>query len=84
MCEVYIIIYFLFLSKKAMWPIVAIALFLVVSVFVVVGFQVWFNNYQSSLLADSQTRTTQVVDDSLDISQFDGKYIVSRLPHPLG
>ncbi len=36
-------------SKKAISPVVSVALLIVVSVVAVVGFQVWFNNYQGQL-----------------------------------
>ena len=39
-------------SKKALSPVVAVSLLLVVSVGAVVGFQTWFNQYSSSLFTD--------------------------------
>ncbi len=44
-------------KKKAISPVVATALLLVVAVVAVVGFQTWFNNYQSGLNADVEKKS---------------------------
>ena len=43
-------------SKKAISPVVATALLLVVAVTAVVGFQTWFNQYSSSLFTDVESQ----------------------------
>ena len=45
-------------NKKAIGPVVASALLLVVAVVSVVGFQGWFNEYSSEILADTETQTS--------------------------
>jgi formylglycine-generating enzyme required for sulfatase activity len=47
-----------FKSNKAISPVVAIALLLVVAVVAVVGFQVWFNTYSSSLFSDVEGQSS--------------------------
>lgn len=44
-------------TKKAISPVVATALLLVVAVVAVVGFQTWFNTYQSGQLADVEQKS---------------------------
>lgn len=44
-------------TKKAISPVVATALLLVVAVVAVVGFQTWFNTYQSGLNAKVETES---------------------------
>ncbi len=44
------------MNKKAVHPVVAVALLLVISVLGVVGFQQWYNNYQSSLQTQAETQ----------------------------
>jgi flagellin-like protein len=48
----------LFKSNKAISPVVAIVLLLVVAVVAVVGFQVWFNTYSSSLFSDVEGQSS--------------------------
>ena len=45
-------------NKKAISPVVATALLLVVAVVAVVGFQTWFNTYQSGQLSEIEERAT--------------------------
>lgn len=45
-------------SKKAISPVVATALLLVVAVVAVVGFQTWFNTYQSGLTSDIEEQSS--------------------------
>ncbi len=45
------------LKKKAISPVVATALLLVVAVVAVVGFQSWFQTYNSGLTADVEQRS---------------------------
>ncbi len=59
-------------NKKAISPVVATALLLVVAVVAVVGFQTWFNTYQSDLNAkvEQQSATgTAVTIERLETSQ---------------
>ena len=44
------------ISKKALSPVVATALLLVVAVTAVVGFQTWFQNYSSQLFTDVESQ----------------------------
>ena len=45
------------LFKKAIGPVVASALLLVVAVVAVVGFQGWFNNYSSGMFSNTETQS---------------------------
>lgn len=45
-------------NKKAISPVVATALLLVVAVVAVVGFQGWYTNYQSDILAKTNDQTS--------------------------
>ena len=45
-------------NKKAISPVVATALLLVVAVVAVVGFQTWFNTYQSGQLSNVEQQST--------------------------
>jgi flagellin-like protein len=48
------------LNNKAISPVVATALLLVVAVVAVVGFQTWFNSYQSDQLVDVEDKSGDV------------------------
>ncbi len=48
-------------NKKAISPVVATALLLVVAVVAVVGFQAWFNTYQSGLQTQAESQSAAVV-----------------------
>lgn len=50
-----------FNSKKAISPVVATALLLVVAVVAVVGFQGWFSTFSSSLFTNTETQSTTLV-----------------------
>lgn len=59
-------------NKKAITPVVATALLLVVAVVAVVGFQTWFNTYQSGLntKVEQQSATGAAIGvERLEISQ---------------
>jgi len=50
---------FLFLNiKKAISPVVAVALLLVVAVVAVVGFQTWFNTYSSGIFTNTEQKSS--------------------------
>ncbi|MFW5705207.1 MAG: Kelch repeat-containing protein [Nanoarchaeota archaeon] len=46
-----------FNSKKAISPVVAVALLLVIAVVAVVGFQGWFSSFSSNIFADVETKS---------------------------
>ncbi len=56
-------------KKKAISPVVATALLLVVAVVAVVGFQAWYNSFQSSKLADAEQQSNSGVE--LEILRLD-------------
>jgi len=58
---------FLNSNKKTISPVVGIALLLVVSVVTVVGFQIWFQTYQSVIFSNIEIESNSVQDDSLKI-----------------
>ena len=49
-------------SKKALGPVVAMALLLVVAVSGVVGFQTWYQTYQSGLMSDVEESSSSTFD----------------------
>ncbi|MDA3854840.1 MAG: hypothetical protein PF569_01180 [Candidatus Woesearchaeota archaeon] len=65
------------LNKKAISPVVAIALLLVVSVVAVVGFQNWYQSYSSEMFSDLETESNS--NEKLDIQTVIGNtlYVVS-------
>ena len=48
-------------NKKAISPVVATALLLVVAVVAVVGFQTWFNTYQTGLTGKAESQSASSV-----------------------
>lgn len=57
-------------NKKAISPVVATALLLVVAVVAVVGFQTWFNTYQSGL--NTKVEQESAAGSSLTIERLEG------------
>ena len=57
-------------NKKAISPVVATALLLVVAVVAVVGFQTWFNTYQSGL--NSKVEQESAAGSSITIERLEG------------
>lgn len=57
-------------NKKAISPVVATALLLVVAVVAVVGFQTWFNTYQSGL--NSKVEQQSAAGSSITIERLEG------------
>lgn len=47
-------------SSKALSPVIAVSLLIVISVSAVVGFQVWFQTYSSSLFIQTEEKQTQI------------------------
>lgn len=62
-------------NKKGISPVVATALLLVVAVVAVVGFQTWFNNYQSGL--NSKVEQQSANGASLTVERVEGLTNVS-------
>ena len=66
------------LNKKAISPVVATALLLVVAVVAVVGFQTWFNTYQSGLNAKVETQSNAGSALTVELLQTDGAVYVKN------
>lgn len=49
------------MNKKGIGPVIASALFMIVAVVAVVGFQTWFNNYSSITLGNVETKSSNSV-----------------------
>lgn len=71
----------LFSSNKAISPVVATALLLVVAVVGVVGFQGWFGIYQSQLFVDTEVQSSNAVSGQLNIEGLVGDilYVVNNI-----
>jgi flagellin-like protein len=65
-------------SKKAISPVVATALLLVVAVVSVVGFQGWFTEFSSSMLVDIETQSSEQSSVSVEAIVGDKLYINSK------
>ena len=65
-------------NKKAISPVVATALLLVVAVVAVVGFQTWFNTYQSEQLSDIEAFAEAGSAVTLERLEVNGVYIFNR------
>ena len=64
----------LFYSNKAISPVVATALLLVVAVVAVVGFQNWFQTYQSSMFSDVEIKSNSAT-NGLSIEGLIGNFL---------
>jgi len=53
-------------NKKAISPVVATALLLVVAVVSVVGFQTWFNTYSSTIFTNVEQKSTSNFDTGIE------------------
>ena len=68
-------------NKKAISPVVATALLLVVAVVAVVGFQSWFTTFQSKQLTDVELQTSSGgASINVERVQNDSVYILNRAP----
>ncbi len=47
--------------KKAIGPVIAVSLFIVVAVASVIGFQTWFNTYQSDINAKAEDTSSNSI-----------------------
>lgn len=65
-------------NKKAISPVVATALLLVVAVVAVVGFQTWFATFQSEKQADVEQKADAGASISVELLQVDGKVTVKN------
>jgi flagellin-like protein len=65
-------------NKKAISPVVATALLLVVAVVAVVGFQSWFTTFQSKQLTDVELKTSSGVSIAIERVQNESVYILNR------
>lgn len=61
-------------NKKAISPVVATALLLVVAVVAVVGFQTWFNTYQSDL--ETQVEQQSATGSAITVERLEASGIV--------
>jgi len=50
--------------KKAISPVIATALLLIVAVIAVVGFQIWFGTFSSGLFVKTQTQSSNSVSNT--------------------
>lgn len=66
------------LNKKAISPVVATALLLVVAVVAVVGFQTWFDTFQSGQLVDVEQQAQSGSAISLELVETDMVYLRNR------
>jgi hypothetical protein len=68
-------------DKKAISPVVAIALLLVTSVVAVVGFQGWFENFQSQINVDVETQSKDATEGTLKIEALVGStlYVINNI-----
>ncbi len=62
-------------NKKAISPVVATALLLVVAVVAVVGFQAWYNTFQSGVLADTESKGAQGVPITVERLEMNQVYL---------
>ena len=71
----------LFYSNKAISPVVATALLLVVAVVAVVGFQSWFGSYSSGVFSDIEIQSNSALDSTLKIESLIGDilYIINNI-----
>jgi flagellin-like protein len=74
-----------FISKKAISPVVATALLLVVAVVAVVTFQGWFGNLESSIFSDVEIKSNSATDGTLIIERVVGDilYIINNIENNL-
>jgi flagellin-like protein len=70
--------YMLMINKKAISPVVATALLLVVAVSSVVGFQGWFSEFSSSMFVDVETQSSGQSSVSVEAIVGDKLYINSK------
>jgi flagellin-like protein len=56
----------MFTNKKGISPVVATALLLVVAVVAVVGFQGWYNSFQSDVFSDVSSKSSSTTEISIE------------------
>lgn len=61
-------------NKKALAPVIAMSLLIVVTVVALVGFQNWYGNYQTITLADVNTKSSST-SGKVEIELIDGNYV---------
>ncbi len=66
-------------KKKAISPVIAIALLLVVTVVASVGFQNWYSSFQSGLLVDTEQRSSSIIDSvNVEFISSDGQLYITN------